>query len=149
MSSLIRSVRKNYSKTQKNCDKANKEHLGFRPSTNNELNEQFGPRWNVKNVEWWADEKLQPSMHAKTSLKEVKKGGLFANHTRFLKMNSFTDQTLDSRAAAFSTLLMRCMIIRGWEIMSSKLFFASISVGILAVNDVRHQHYCSLDSVAV
>ena len=32
--------------------------------------------------------------------------------------------------------------------MSSKLFFASISVGIPTVNDVRHQHYCSLDTTA-
>ena len=35
------------------------------------------------------------------------------------------------------------------EIMSRKLFFASISVGIPTVNDVRHQHYCSLDTTTL
>ena len=33
--------------------------------------------------------------------------------------------------------------------MSRKLFFASISVGIPTVNDVRHQHYCSLDTTTL
>ena len=149
MSSLIRSIRKTPQKPRKTVTKLTKNIWVFvQAQTTNLMSiEQFGPWWNVKNVEWWADEKLLCMQ--KRFWKKSRKGGLFANHTPFLKMNSFTDQTLDSRAAAFSTLLMRCMIIRGWEIMSSKLFFASISVGILAVNDVRHQHYCSLDSVAV